>query len=779
MAFLLSATADMRPAKDPDFSPGIAPNLRKTTTMKRHALLSIAALLALGTFASTQPATAQTISGGTLPTRWAKLVSPTNALPDYPRPQMTRSKWQSLNGSWDYGLTDSAATAPPAAYDGKILVPFPYEAPLSGVAKPSPVTQRLWYRRTFTVPSNWKGQRVLLHFGAVNWDSTVAVNGTPMGEHKGGYDGFTYDITNVLKNSGNDVVVSAYNPMMVDNPNAQVIGKQRTHSGGIFYTGATGIWQSVWLEPVPAAHITGLIITPDIDAKVLRLTVNTDDAAARLVQVAATDGAKTVARAAGAANAVITVPIPSQHLWSPTDPHLYGLRVSLGGRGGDSVKSYFAMRKISLGKDAQGRTRPMLNNQFVFQVGALDQGYWPDGIYTAPTDDALKSDIVAAKQLGFNLLRKHAKVEPERWYYWTDRLGMLVWQDMPQAFGDLNDAAKAQWLTEWKNEIATHYNHPSIIVWTTFNEGWGQHDTEAIVALTKQLDPTRLVDDASGWVDKGVGDIADTHAYPGPWSGLPEPTRAAVNGEFGGVTMRVDKHTLFSGKVMGYGATLSSGWKTTKRYQELLKNAYGIEESRGTSAVVYTQLTDVEQELNGLLTYDRAVVKVDPAIVAAANRGQFPPMPPNPSPNTDLLPTSEDDPHVWSYTTEKPADDWTQPAFDASAWKTGPAPFGHDADNVRTTWIGSPGDIWLRREVFLPVPFPAKMNVLARHDEDVEVYVNGVLAASEAGYKGDYVTLPMSDAARAALKPGKNIIAVHCHNTVGGQVIDVGIAAAN
>jgi len=742
--------------------------------MKARLFLHAAALLASATLAL--PAGAQTVSGGKLPTRWDAQVSPAHPLPDYPRPQMTRTQWQSLNGPWDYGLTDSAATTPPATSEGRILVPFPYEAPLSGVGRASPVTRRLWYRRTFTVPGAWKGQRVLLHFGAVNWDSTVAVNGQAMGGHKGGYTGIDYDITDALRPGTNALVVSAYNPMTADKPDAQVIGKQRAKSGSIFYTGATGIWQSVWLEPVPAAHISGLKITPDIDAKVLRLLVSTDGVAAGRVQVAATDGTETIAKVAGTAGTEITVPIPSPRLWSPDDPHLYGLRVSLAGKGGDRVDSYFAMRKVSLGKDAQGRTRILLNNRFVFQVGALDQGYWPDGIYTAPTDDALRYDIQVAKNLGLNLLRKHAKVEPDRWYYWTDKLGMLVWQDMPQAFGDLNEAAKAQWLAEWQSEIAQFYNHPSIIVWTTFNEGWGQHDTEQIVALTKRLDPTRLVNNASGWTDKGVGDLRDTHAYPGPWSELPEATRAAVNGEFGGVAARIDGHTLFQGRVMGYGATLSSAWRTTKRYQELIRNAYGIEESRGTSAAVYTQLTDVEQELNGLLTYDRAVTKVDPAIAAAANRGRFLPLPPDPHPNTDLVATSAEDPQTWSYVTTKPADDWTQAGFDDSAWKTGQAPFGHGVDNVRTAWTDTPGDIWLRRTVTLPADIPARLVVLARHDEDVEVTINGVRAASEAGYNGDYVRLPMSDAARAALRPGPNLIAVHCHQTVGGQVIDVGIA---
>jgi hypothetical protein len=752
--------------------------------MKAHALtrasLPTFGTLALGALLLASSAGAQGVSGGKLPTRWDAQVSPTNPLPDYPRPQMTRAQWQSLNGPWDYALTDGAVMTPPAAYSGKILVPYPLESALSGVQKPSAPTQRLWYRRAFTVPSVWKGKRVLLHFGAVNWDSTVTVNGKDMGEHKGGYDPFRYDITDALQAGPNTLVVSAQNPLIADKPDAQVLGKQRLKPSGIFYTAATGIWQSVWLEPVPAAYISALKITPDIDAQTLKLTVSAG-ADGLPVSVTATDGGKIVAKAQGTSGTEITIPLPSPHLWSPDDPHLYSVHIALAGKGADTkgadaVDSYFAMRKISLGKDAQGRTRILLNNKFVFQVGALDQGYWPDGIYTAPTDDALKYDIQVAKNLGYNLLRKHAKVEPDRWYYWTDKLGMLVWQDMPQAFGDnFTDTTKEQWLTEWRSEIAAFYNHPSIIVWTTFNEGWGQHDTEAIVALTKQLDPTRLVNNASGWNDKGVGDLRDTHAYPGPWSELPEPTRAAVNGEFGGVTLRIPDH-MWTTEVMGYGTTLKGSWKATKNYQQLLKNAYGLRDERGTSAVVYTQITDVEQESNGILTYDRAVTKMDPAIVRAANQGVFLPLPPNPNPNTDLVATSEDDPYIWQYMTAKPAEDWTQPTFDASAWKSGPAPFGHDADNVRTQWTDTPGDIWMRREITLPAGIPAKLVVLARHDEDVEVYVNGVLAASEAGYKGDYARLPLSEAARAAMHPGKNILAVHCHQTVGGQVIDVGIA---
>jgi beta-galactosidase/beta-glucuronidase len=546
---------------------------------------------------------------------------------------------------WTDGLTDSAATTPPAKFDSHIRVPYPYESALSGIGEPSPTTQRLWYSRRFSVPIEWigNGQRLLLHFGAVNWDSTVNVNGMELGEHRGGFDGFYYDITDAMKPGNNTLVVSAWNPLLIDVPDAQIVGKQRTNPGGIFYTGATGIWQSVWVEPVPATHIERLNLVPDIDAKVLRITVDVRGDLTGPVTVTAMDGVKMIAEATGTAGTEIALPIANPHLWSPEDPFLYGLHVALGGDHADSVDSYFAMRKVSLGKDAQGRTRIFLNNHFVFEVGALDQGYWPDGIYTAPTDEALRFDIESARKFGFNLLRKHAKVEPERWYYWADKLGMLVWQDMPQCFGpprngSLSDAAKAQWLTEWRQIIAARRNHPCIIVWTTFNEGWGQHDTESIVALTRQLDPSRLVNDASGWVDKGVGDIHDTHAYPGPWCEMPENSRACVNGEFGGVTMRVPDH-MWTTKVYGYGATLGDARTVTQKYQDLLKHAYALRDERGASAVVYTQLTDVESESNGLMTYDRAVIKPLVDIMAAANRGGFLPLPPRPT-EPETVPTT-------------------------------------------------------------------------------------------------------------------------------------------
>ncbi len=743
--------------------------------MAKMHIAIILALLACGIM----PARAQKRASGNLTTRWDKDVSTSNPLPEYPRPQMQRKAWQSLNGQWEYGFTGKAVMQPPAAFDGHILVPYPLESALSGVKKASVPNERLWYRRTFSVPAAWKGQNVLLHFGAVNWDSTVLLNGKPIGAHRGGYDGFSFDITAALQPGGNELAVSAWNPLLSDNPADQVLGKQRVKPGGIFYTAATGIWQTVWLEPVPATHISDLKITPDIDTKTLHLTVQAAESSSHTtVQITATDGA-TTASVTATPGQEATLPIAVPHLWTPNDPHLYTLRISLleNGKAVDSLSSYFAMRKISLGKDTEGRQRIFLNNQFVFQVGALDQGYWPDGIYTAPTDAALRFDIEAAKRFGMNLLRKHAKVEPDRWYYWTDKLGMLVWQDMPQGFsgrdGAITDEGKAQFKTELERLIAGFYNHPSIVVWTTFNEGWGQHDSAEIAALAKQLDPSRLINSASGWNDEHVGDIADTHAYPGPWAGKPEPTRAAVNGEFGGVTMRVPGH-MWTEDVFGYGATLKDSRLVTNRYQQLLKKAYDLRDTQGTSAVVYTQLTDVEQESNGLLTYDRAIVKADAAIVTAANEGKFPALPPNPNP--DPLPTSQEEAQTWQYTETSPYGNWMQPDFDAKGWKSGPAGFGHEVGTIRTPW-NSP-DIWLRREVVLPQKLPAKLAFLCFHDEDVEIYINGVLAAAAKGYVTDYVSLPMNAAGRASLKPGKNLIAVHCHQTIGGQYIDVGIIKA-
>ena len=713
---------------------------------------------------------------GQLMTRWAKDVDPAAPLPEYPRPQMTRTAWQNLNGLWDYALTAKAAAAADH-YDGKILVPFAIESALSGVKKPVSPDQRLFYHRTFTVPAAWAGRHVLMHFGAVDYETVVTVNGTEVGRHTGGYDPFTFDVTAALKPADeNDVVVNVYDANGMD----QLIGKQRQakDAHGIWYTGCTGIWQTVWLEPVDGAHVASLKVVPDVDASAVKLTVAGTDAAQTVSVTVGAEG-KPVATANGDAGAELSVAIPSAHLWTPDDPYLYSMHVQLraGGKVVDEVDSYFAMRKVSLGKDAQGRTRILLNNQFVFQRGVLDQGYWPDGIYTAPTDAALRSDIDATKKLGFNLSRKHAKVEPDRWYYWCDTLGLLVWQDVPQTFAkerEMPEPAKQQFVAEIKAEVAAFANHPSIVVWTTFNEGWGEHDVKQTVDLVHELDPTRLVNTASGWNDvAGVGDIHDTHHYPPPWCTDPEADRAVVCGEFGGLGMRVPDH-MWTKESWGYQGLASGSWSLTKMYQQLIKEAYGLRDKRGMSAFVYTQLTDVETESNGLLTYDRAVTKPDAAIVAAANAGQFVPLPPNPNPQ--VVPTSAEEPQAWRYTFDKPAGEWTTAAFDDAAWKTGKGGFGHGVGGVHTDWHTD--DIWLRRTATLPAKLPPNLDVLLFHDEDADVYVNGVLAASAKGYNHDYEAVPMSPEARATFKPGGSVtVAVHCHQTTGGQFIDAGVVA--
>ena len=733
---------------------------------------------------------------GPLLTKWAKDVNPAAPLPEYPRPQLVRKDWLNLNGLWNYSLTDSSITTP-GKYNGQILVPFPYESALSGVGKPCVPDQRIWCQRKFTVPAEWdkKGkaslterggsQRIILHFGAVNYHTLVRINGQLIGDHKGGYNAFSFDITEHLKPGENDLEVGAWNPVAADVNDAQVLGKQRVKPGGIFYTAASGIWQTVWLEPVTElVGIQALKITPNVDAGNVGILVFTPKVGSAVVEVY--DGETKIGGYVWPSTSIVnkgkvtakhTVAIPNAKLWTPENPHLYKIKIRTNNGGWtDVVESYFAMRKISLGKDEKGQNRILLNNKFVFQRGVLDQGYWPDGLYTAPTDEALKYDLEVTKQLGFNMSRKHAKVEPDRWYYWADKLGVLVWQDMPQMFGrgkegNLSNVAKKQFEAEWREEIAQFYNHPSIVVWTTFNEGWGQHDTAEVVELTRKLDPTRLVNNASGWTDKNVGDIHDTHAYPAPKCELPSETRASVCGEFGGLGMRVEGH-MWSKGAWGYQGVYSTAYPLTKKYQQLLKEAWKLSEERGMSAYVYTQITDVEEESNGLLTYDRAIIKPDIAITTAANQGKFLPLPPDPDPA--ILATSQDEPMTWSYTTEPPAEDWFKPGFDASKWAIGRGVFGHEVGNIGTEW--KTPDIYLRREFTLPDTIPAKLTLNVLHDENAEIYLNGVLAGKVEKFVGTYVPIPVSDEAMKALRPGKNSISVHCHQTTGGQSIDVGIS---
>ncbi|NIM52291.1 MAG: hypothetical protein GTN62_13465, partial [Gemmatimonadales bacterium] len=452
-----------------------------------------------------------------------------------------------MNGTWDYAIRDSAA-ARPVEFDGHIVVPFPVESQLSGVMRRVAPNERLWYRRTFSLPDVPEGHRWLLLFGAVDWLARVYLNGEQVGEHRGGYDPFTLDITDALIPQGEqELVVSVWDPT---DQGDQPRGKQVLDPHGIWYTAVTGIWQTVWLEPVADVHITGLRIVPDVDAGVVTVSVRAANAAgaARVRAVASAEG-RPVAQAEGTLAGVVTLRIPNARLWSPDDPFLYDLTVRL--EDSDSVQSYFGMRKISVDRAEDGHQRLFLNNQPLFQFGPLDQGWWPDGLYSAPTDEALRYDVEVTRRLGFNIARKHVKVEPARWYYHCDRLGLMVWQDMPSGNND-SDEGKEEFAAELRRVVDALYNHPAIVMWVPFNEGWGQHDTERYVEWLKQYDPTRLVNNASGWSDRGVGDVVDIHRYPGPGMPRLEETRAAVLGEFGGLGLPVEGHLWVNRDNWGY-----------------------------------------------------------------------------------------------------------------------------------------------------------------------------------------------------------------------------------
>jgi hypothetical protein len=561
---------------------------------------------------------------GPLFTRFAADVSPEKVHPEYPRPQMVRSQWRSLNGLWDLQVTGKDEKRP-ERYAEQILVPFPIESALSGVGRRVKPGERLWYRRTFDVPAEWKGQRVLLHFGAVDWESVVFLNSKEIASHRGGYDPFTIDLTEHLKPEGQQTLMVAVRDATTDGK--QPVGKQALKPEGIWYTPTSGIWQTVWIEAVAQTYIERFRVVPDLEAKGVRIRVTAAGTGKEpAVSVVALAEGKAVAEAGGKVGEELTLAIAEPRPWTPETPFLYDLKLVLTDEKGnkDEVGSYFAIRKISVGPDEKGTTRILLNNKSVFQLGPLDQGFWPDGLYTPPTDEAMRFDIETMKKFGFNMVRKHVKVEPDRWYYHCDRLGLLVWQDMPSLPLREPDAESRQnFAVELERMINALSNHPSIVVWVPFNEGWGQHETERVVEQVRKLDPTRLIDNASGWTDKKVGDLLDVHTYPNPVAPKPEKKRAAVIGEYGGLGFPVAEHR-WTREGWSY-----SDFKTeedlTRAYEALCDALYEQTRSPGISAAVYTQLTDVETEINGLMTYDRKVFKIDPETAAAAHAGRTPP----------------------------------------------------------------------------------------------------------------------------------------------------------
>ena len=568
-------------------------------------------------------------------TRWAADVRPESVLPEYPRPQLVRGNWMNLNGQWDYSIQPVSATTAPAAFEGKILVPFAVESALSGVQKTVGKDQSLWYHRTVQLPANLTKGKVLLHFGAVDWQCTVFINGQEAGEHKGGYGAFTLDITPFLKKGKTqDLTVRVWDPSD-DGP--QPRGKQVKKPNGIWYTPVTGIWQTVWIEGVPAAYIAATKNTPDIDQKVIKVSTSVNGAQpGDLVKLTVFDGKSKISETQVAPGDEAVLPVENAKLWAPGNPYLYDLKVELLRKGKtiDAAASYFAMRKISMQKE-NGIQKMLLNNQFVFQYGPLDQGWWPDGLYTAPTDEALRFDIQTTKDMGFNMIRKHVKVEPARWYYHCDQLGMLVWQDMPS--GDLGGnvwdsrpgqisggntdkdrsaESEAIYRTEWKEILDNLHNFPSIVVWVPFNEAWGQFKTKEITEWTMQYDPSRLVNSASGGNFYPVGHIMDLHHYPDP--AMPDPRifgsdRILVLGEFGGLGLPLEGHTWQDKNNWGY-QSFKNQEELKNRYSELFTHLARLI-PLGLSAAVYTQTTAVEIETNRLMTYDRKVYKIDPKVL--------------------------------------------------------------------------------------------------------------------------------------------------------------------
>nr|WP_231706426.1 sugar-binding domain-containing protein [Arthrobacter sp. zg-Y40] len=596
-------------------------------------------------------------------TAWGSALDPDAVLQEYPRPQLVRDSYLNLNGYWQYAVTPAAEQEPPDTWAGQILVPFSPEAPLSGVGRQLQPDQALWYRRTVRLPEGFAGERVLLHFGAVDQSCTVTVNGIPVGGHVGGYLPFTLDVTDALVldgqsgDSGQEIVVRVRD---ISDTGYHSRGKQKLDRGGIWYTAQSGIWQTVWLESVPRISIGRLALVPGLES--VDITVLLDGGAGPgageggsadggpdlTAVVTLSAGGHTVAEAAVVPGVPSRIRVPDPHLWTPEDPFLYDVEVRLldGGREVDRVQSYTGLRTVGMGPDAKGRQRLLLNGRPYFHAGLLDQGYWPDGLYTAPSDAALASDIRRAKDLGFTMLRKHIKIEPLRWYYHCDRLGILVWQDLvnggstyrnsvirpPAAgaphrsddaylvFGRDDEQGRQEFLAELRGTVELLQNAVSLAVWVPFNEGWGQFDANAAAHLLRRLDPTRTIDHASGWHDQGGGDLKSVHVYVVPFrlrKGWLRGGRAVVLSEYGGYSLRIPGHT-FNAKEHGYRSFRSRA-ALKRAYRLLMLRQIEPAVARGLAATVYTQLTDVEDEDNGLLTYDRAVLKIDAGTVRELN----------------------------------------------------------------------------------------------------------------------------------------------------------------
>jgi ribosomal protein S17E len=676
---------------------------------------------------------------GQIMTNWANDVTPENVWKEYPRPQMVRTDWLNLNGLWDFEITDRDTNKIAINYARKILVPFCVESALSGIKETITGKQQMMYRRYFTVPSNWNQKYLILHFEAVDYETKVWVDGKYVGMHKGGYDHFQFDITGFLsKEQKHEIKIVVWDPT---NEGSQPIGKQALPAikNVTKYTATSGIWQTVWLEPINDVAIESIKIIPNIDNATISLQTKVVGATqGTRIKIQAFDQGKEIASSIAAYDELVSLQLNQPKLWSPTNPFLYDLKLTLikEGKVVDEVSSYFGMRKISMGRDQEGYMRILLNNEIIYQLGPLDQGYWPDGILTPASDQALRYDIAYLKKIGANMDRMHMKVQPERWYYHCDQLGILVWQDMvsPTKFIDTkSNLNSSDFELEHNITVDQLYNHPSIIQWVLFNESWGQYDTERLTAALKAKDPTRLVINASGWHDKKVGDIRDFHDYtihPAIALVTKNDERAMVLGEAGGFDLLIPGHLWTPD--LKTETKLKTDWtidfkkgvvksadELIEKYTILLDDLFQLKKY-GLNAVVYTQISDVEDEISGWMTYDRKVGKLPDTTFAALHQQFFKPT----ITGKYILPLSMNTAQQWNYRFTAPSNDWIKNTTIAD-FKLGEAPFGIESNNahkVNTTW--NTNSLFLNKE-FTLTALPSKLSLVACNTGITDVYING------------------------------------------------------
>ncbi|MBQ9431058.1 MAG: beta-galactosidase [Kiritimatiellae bacterium] len=726
-----------------------------------------------------------------LMTVWGEKITPETAWTEYPRPNLVRENWQNLNGLWQYSI-NKREDGVPEEWQGEILVPFCVESALSGVKHLMETPEQLWYKRSFDAKFDSSKERLLLHFGAVDYRTQVFVNGIEVTDapHTGGNQPFTIDITDAAVQGANELVVAVWDPTNSDGRFTQSMGKQHCKPGGCMYTRVSGIWQTVWTEVVPATYITGYKVVTDIDAGTVAVTVQAEgDLSNAKVSLKVKYGDKVVSSGKVKSwGKPVVLPVKDAQLWSPANPNLYGLEIKLEApdSADDVVNGYFGMRKVEWRKDEKGVPRFYLNNEMCYMQGTLDQGWWPDGLLTPPSEAAMKYDIDLLKGVGFNMMRKHIKVEPLRYYYLCDKMGIMIWQDMVSGWGN-QDERYAEYRKELKGMIDLLQTFPCIVMWVPYNESWGQPaaaKTNMTQNWVKRYDPTRLVDGPSGWNDYGVGDTRDMHRYPGPGMFDVMDNRVSVLGEFGGIGLSISGHLWReNSKNWGYVSDTTTE-ASFARYTALMRKLAKLAKN-GLAASVYTQTTDVESEINGLVTYDRKhekynrveLKKLHDAVYTAAADTRI-------AVYKDILPTSQAAAAKWQYTTSQPADGWMKPEFNDSSWKSGEAGFGNEIikrdakDNavVRTLW-DSP-KLWVRRTFDFSGDLSSvgEFALQCFYDEDAVVYLNGVEIAKLSGYNIKYEDIELDQAVfRRALKQGRNVLAVSVGNKVGGAYIDVGI----